>query len=846
MMQTRKWREWEGEEIDGKYHLQRLIGTGSYGAVFQADEVVADRLIRQVAVKLIEPADRHADAQFAELIAAANLDHPALLRCIAPGQAHIRETLLLYLVAELAQGSLAERLEGPPLAAGDVRALAGQVGSALDYLHSRARPLIHRDVKPGNILRVGENWKLGDFGLLRSVPEAGAAAEALVGTPAYAPPESYEGGISPAWDVWSFGVLLYECLTGRLPFDATTTAQYRIQISSQEPSFPADLPAPFDLILRGCLQRSPTQRWSIAQVLETLNTNAPPSVSRPLNPEFYERLNAVTPDTVAAAMNEVVVSLDRKGDYRSIGEAVRSVPAGTRILVRPGEYHETLLLDKAVEIAADGEPGSVVVEVKGAACLAVRGGAPLLRGLTLHSRGGVDARRHYAVEITGGEPRLEDCDILCTSQQGVNVQGANAKPHLSRCRIHDSKTGGIVFSEGAGGTLEDCAIFANGGPGVLLRTGADPILRDCRIYEGREAGVVIGEGGKGQFEGCDIHSHTGPNIQIGDGVAPHFRRCRIHNGQQAGILLKTGAQGLFEECDIYANVLTGVTLTHQANPTFRRCTLRDGYSNGLTVSDGGQGLLEECTVSGNAFAGIKVAKGGSPVLLRCTISGGRRAGIVVHAQGRAALTACDLHTNAQANAQVETHGYLLMRDCLLHDGGEAGVLFAGDGRMEQCDIYANAQAGVYVTIGGTPVLRHCRLHHGHYPGLLVHGGEAVMEHCELFANTMPNAAIGERGRLDMRHCRLYEGKQYGLLLWDGGTGRLDECDITGNTLGGVRLTQSANPIFQDCRILRNGGVGLQATHAAEATLHRCDLRENLLGPLHRDPQSRLYITESFV
>ena len=88
-MQATSWRDFEGKTVDGKYYLQRLIGTGSFGAVFVADEVVADRLIRQVAVKLIEPEAADTEAQFAELIAAANLDHPALLRCIAPGQAEL-------------------------------------------------------------------------------------------------------------------------------------------------------------------------------------------------------------------------------------------------------------------------------------------------------------------------------------------------------------------------------------------------------------------------------------------------------------------------------------------------------------------------------------------------------------------------------------------------------------------------------------------------------------------------------------------------------------------------------------------------------------------------------------
>ena len=848
-MQATNWRDFEGRTVDGKYYLQRLIGTGSFGAVFVADEVVADRLIRQVAVKLIEPKGADIDGQFAELIAAANLDHPALLRCIAPGQAEIEGRLLLSLVTELAQESLADLLEAGPLAEADVQRLAETLGGALAYLHSRPRPLVHRDVKPGNVLRVGERWKLADFGLLRAMPEPGnVAGETRVGTPAYAPPESYIGGLSPAWDVWSFGTLLYECILGRLPFAAATTQQFRIAVASQEPDWPDTLPTPFDAVLRGCLRRDPMQRWTMAQVLEALHDAAPTAFpnSPDLSAGFYARLDVGTSAFETPATPEVVVSSDRSGDYRSIGEAIRSVAAGTRIRVRPGEYHETLLLDKEVEIVAEGAPGCVIVEMKGAPCLVIRLGRPTVRGIAFHSRAGVDGRRHSAVEITGGEPLLEDCDLLCNSTTVVSVQGPNACPTLRRCRLHDGKTGGIVFADQAAGTLEECEIDANAGIGILLRTSADPIVRNCRIHSGKEAGIAVSEDSRGLVEACHIYGNVGPNIHLTESAAPIFRYCHIYEGQQAGVTARGATPALFEDCEIYANGLTGVTLTQQSNPVFRRCTLRDGHANGLTVSEGGQGLLEDCAITGNAFAGIKVSRGGNPVLVRTSLFGGKRAGILVQAQGRATLTDCDLHTNQQANAQVESHGALLLRQCLLHDSAGVGALIAGEARLEGCEIYANASAGLEAPSGGILTLRQCRIHHGHYPGLLVQGGEVVMEDCELYANTMSNAAIGEHGRLDMRRCNLRDSRQYGLLFWDGAAGHAENCELTGNTLGGVCLNAAAQPLFQNCRINRNGGFGLHASHQAEATFSHCNLQENLLGPAYIELHCRIINTESIV
>src|SRR5579871_1190916 len=118
------WRVFEGQVVDGKYYLQKLLGAGSFGGVFLADEVVADRLIRQVALKLIEPNPERTGRQLQELIAATNLDHPALLRCLTPGQCQLNGLSFLYMVTELAEGTLADRLHTGPLPPEELREIA--------------------------------------------------------------------------------------------------------------------------------------------------------------------------------------------------------------------------------------------------------------------------------------------------------------------------------------------------------------------------------------------------------------------------------------------------------------------------------------------------------------------------------------------------------------------------------------------------------------------------------------------------------------------------------------------------------------------------------------------------
>lgn len=272
------WRQFEGQVIENKYHLQGLISTGSYGGVFLADHLVKDRLIRRVAVKLMTP-EGDAEELLRELSEATNLHHPNLLRCFDAGQCVLRQVEVFYLVMEIATDSLQQILRVRPLAEQEAREWLLSTTTALDYLH--AHQMVHCDVKPGNLLRVGDVWKLSDFGLLRSLAHGALTrTTSLLGSAAYMPPEGYDGVISPAWDIWSLGITLVEALTQRRPFQAQTEAELQRQILGELAWVP-ELPGPFREIARGCLIKDPRKRWTLAQIQTALRPPAAPVVLTP-------------------------------------------------------------------------------------------------------------------------------------------------------------------------------------------------------------------------------------------------------------------------------------------------------------------------------------------------------------------------------------------------------------------------------------------------------------------------------------------------------------------------------------------------------------------------------------
>jgi eukaryotic-like serine/threonine-protein kinase len=206
--------------IADRYELGDVVGRGGMGEVRAAIDV---RLHREVAVKLLRVDLAEIDdvrRRFeGEARAAAALVHPNVVAVFDAGE----EDGAPYIVMERLPGrTLADEIAAGPLSTFETRDLAGAILGALDAAHNSR--IVHRDVKPGNVLRARDGtWKVGDFGIAKIAEAAGdlTVTGTMIGTPAYVAPERLAGEpATPASDLYSTGVVLYEALTGRKPFVA--------------------------------------------------------------------------------------------------------------------------------------------------------------------------------------------------------------------------------------------------------------------------------------------------------------------------------------------------------------------------------------------------------------------------------------------------------------------------------------------------------------------------------------------------------------------------------------------------------------------------------------------------
>lgn len=294
----------------GSYEILAAIGAGGMGEVYRARDC---RLGRDIALKVLPEAfalDTERMARFereAKLL--ASLNHPNIAHIYGLEESNGRRALAM----ELVEGcELGQRIKRPPLTLEEALPIARQIAEALEYAHERG--IIHRDLKPANVkLTLDGQVKLLDFGLakalepdmlmddLQNSPTLTAAATrigVLLGTAAYMSPEQARAKtVDRRADIWAFGCVLYEMLTGTSPFSGDTTSDTLAAVIRAEPDWsllPAAIPARIRELLKRCLQKDPKQRLQaigeariaidtvIASDSESTTAAGEPSANRPL------------------------------------------------------------------------------------------------------------------------------------------------------------------------------------------------------------------------------------------------------------------------------------------------------------------------------------------------------------------------------------------------------------------------------------------------------------------------------------------------------------------------------------------------------------------------------------
>ena len=514
----------------GPYAVQALLGVGGMGEVYRAHD---GTLGRDVAIKILpEPwlAEAERQALFEqEARVLASLNHPNIGAIYGTHNSDGVRGLVL----ELVEGeTLADRIErhasgktprGLPIA--DVVAIAKQLTVALEAAHERG--IVHRDLKPANIkITPDARVKVLDFGLARAVTGTERepdSAPLLLGTAAYMSPEQARGrAADKRTDIWAFGCVLYEMLTGRQAFGGADLAETLAKVIKGDvdwSALPPDTPSALRVCLRRCLQKDLDQRihdaGDVRLTLEGAFEDATPTrggsrlayagwivaavVTIGASVVLLDavRRSGATASAPVAPKNPPVLVKPKIGGggaatTRTIQEAIDLAVRGATVSILPGTYPETLVIKRGLTLEATGETsGAAVIAPDGTPDTVIEIATPdpvIIRGLTIHAAGRSAIRAAGEVDLTvertsvlAVNPSPEQ-KALIVVKNDAQTSGARAKAAIRRNQIDGAIT---VLPRGMARPQNSAVQFAGDVDAVLdsnviRRTGAICVVVDTR------------------------------------------------------------------------------------------------------------------------------------------------------------------------------------------------------------------------------------------------------------------------------------------------------------------------------------------------------------------------------
>jgi predicted Ser/Thr protein kinase len=591
----------------GKYELQRLLGKGSMGEVYLG---IDPTLGREVAIKTIlagpiTDSEGDGKTRFArEARAMAALNHPNIVTIFDFGT----EEGTHYLAMEYLEGddlaTLIDRGTPDKLQLLDILA---QATEGLGYAHHCG--IVHRDVKPGNILVAFRGKramaKLLDFGVA-SVDRSNLTEKGVwMGTVNYMAPEYLDSGkASPTSDLFAVGVIIYEIVSGgRKPFqgDSTTAILNAILRKAPEKIPEAELrgiPPAVLTVMDKALAKDPAQRYASAEDLADALREA---LAAPLTPAPEE------------PRQQIIVGKGGGATCLSLRVAVRQAQPGSVIVILPGLYREAVVVDKELTFQGEGPAAEIVVEAPTGPCLTMDAARCTVRGVTLQNKDG-----DTAVDLRSGHTALEACVL-----QQLRVAGG-ASAVLTNCEVTGSCTCPAILLETAASlTAADALVTNPQGQGLRLQSGAQITAQDTR------------------FEDNPLGS-----AELGSGSAAQFLRCQFVGSQFAGVLAFEGAKATLKDCLLSGHEGAGLHALGSAQIDLKACRIMDNHGLGVAVVDAARAVLEDCDIAANGQPGLMVHRGGSARLSQCRVLNGKSLGIACHQDGGLALDACVVQGNA--------------------------------------------------------------------------------------------------------------------------------------------------------------------------------------------------------
>ncbi|MCD0484785.1 right-handed parallel beta-helix repeat-containing protein [Streptacidiphilus sp. ASG 303] len=546
------------------------------------------------------------------------------------------------------------------------------------------------------------------------------------------------------------------------------------------------------------------------------------------------------------------------GAHRSVGAAVRAADAGGVVLVRPGVYHEALVIDRDVTVRAEKGPGTVrIVSPRGPA-VTLTGCAATLHGLHLEG----PAAGGPALAVRGGSPVVEDCTVL-----GGRIEVAlDASATLRRCSVEGAVRAGLHLAGTSTTVIEDCTVESvdghglladgearvearhltvtgAGGSGVVLGGSSSAVLHEAVVgHCGDVALLVLGRAGT-LLTDCRLHDTGAQGVRIEpsgadesatgpqDGPAPRrdpsahrtrLDRCEVSGTGAQGVLVCNAGDLWMRDCQVRATGGGGVVATGAALLELHGVRVSDSAGTALALADrarasvhggallhsGANGVhldggavldMSGCTVSRTGFTAVHLGERTRAGLRDCTVSDSAEHGVSVGAGADLEAERTRVERSRMTGIAVRD-GDAVLRACVV-DGADTGISLATRHRplLTSCEVRAAGRTAVEFGAGTGAVIIGGRIESAGSAGVLLDEGcEPSIEDLTIEDTRGSGLVVWSGARPRIRSLRVAGASKNGLYLHDGAAGLLEDCMVSGTGFPAVYVGAEAAPVLRRC------------------------------------------------
>jgi len=505
---------------------------------------------------------------------------------------------------------------------------------------------------------------------------------------------------------------------------------------------------------------------------------------------------------------------------------------GVRLLTGEHRVEQTLQIDQEVEIVGSNA-SATVLRLSVDALLEFRGGARLANvavcrdaAATVGSRGGGSGcriaplpprlgggRAPALIEVTQGSCRIEQCDLSNAVGSAIRVGGAHTSPTIARNVIHGCLDTGVVFKEGADGSLSGNRLFGNSSVAIEVHSRADPLIEDNDVFDGLQGGIFVYSRGKGHLRRNKIFRNALEGVEIKQGGRPLVEDNDIYDNLECGIFIHEGGEGRVIGNRIHSNSYAGIEIKDASAPEVRGNDVYSGRTSGMYVHSGGHGVIEGNQIHQNWLHGVYVRSKGGPHLLKNNIFRNDECGVFVTESSHPCIEHNEVHLNGLAGIEVKEESNPTIKLNRIHEGNTGGifVLARGRGRIFENKLYKNKLEGIEIKDGGDPQVTDNEIYENLECGVFAHDGAlGRIEGNRIFSNAYAGVEIKDTSSPVVKKNKIFRGHTSGVYVHSGGRGKVLENEVYENGLHGVMILSGGNPWMSGNRVHDNAECGVVA------------------------------------